>query len=63
MKVSYTSVAMTLLDVQPAQGWTVGETDVQPDEIEVSFDRHDEDGSHIHLRLVDGVPEKLKSDD
>jgi hypothetical protein len=54
---------MTLLEVTPAPGFTVGETEAQPDEIQVEFKRADGEDAGIHLRLVDGVPEQVHSDE
>ena len=54
---------MTLLEVTPAPGFTVGETEAQPDEIQVKFKRGGEDSAAIHLRLVDGVPQLLAFDE
>jgi hypothetical protein len=63
IEISYTPTAMTLLEVTPASGFTVGATDVQPDEIQVEFKRAGEDGTGIHIRLVGGVPKQVQLDE
>ena len=63
MKISYTPTAMTLLEVTPASGFTVGTTNAQPDEIQVEFKRAGEDGSEIHIRLVNGFPQQVHFDE
>ncbi len=63
VKISYTPTAMTLLEVTPASGFTVGATEAQPDEIQVEFKRSGEDGSGIHIRLVNGFPQQAHFDE
>ncbi len=63
VSISYTPTAMTLLEVRPAPGFTVGTTNAQPDDIRIQFKRSGEDGPGIHLRLVDGFPQQVHFDE
>ena len=63
MRISYTQTAMTLLEVTPAPGFTVGSTSAQPDDIRIQFKQAGEDGSGIHIRLVNGVPQQVHFDE